>query len=102
MNHRDSNTNNLRTDALTQARQDLDSLEREDPSAPVWFCERCSAAIRDRSFELDGRYAIVCRECYLANPPAEDIAGALWEIEDRLSNDRLAVRMVQRMEEGTL
>ena len=38
-------------------------------------CTACGCKVPWKAIELDGECNVVCRECYLKNPPEEDILG---------------------------
>lgn len=44
-------------------------------------CSKCRKMFFQRLIELDAKYQVVCPECYLQDVPAEDVYGALLDIE---------------------
>jgi hypothetical protein len=44
-------------------------------------CARCGRDVARVAIELDAECRIVCRDCYLADPPADDVDGTLDGLE---------------------
>lgn len=51
----------------------------------TWYCANCGRNVAQVQIELDAECNVVCLPCYLADPPAEDVEGALHDIQCRLN-----------------
>jgi hypothetical protein len=57
--------------------------DADDFSVP---CSECKCKVAWSKIELDGDCNVVCRECYLANPPQEDIDGEFHDAVAEMVN----------------
>ena len=57
------------------------------PLDPTFACFACQGFFGPNDANLDGQNHLICSECYVANPPPEDVEGIFAEVIAHMSDE---------------
>ncbi len=57
------------------------------PLDPTFACFACQGVFRPNDANLDAQNHLICCECYVANPPPEDVEGIFAQVIAHMSDE---------------